>query len=108
MSSSPSRAAAPPPVSPAQTQTIPAPTPAQTTPAKNDPREVLAFPYSEVAVPAGQRNFARAEAAGPGEEESARSALLQAREAGLRQGEREARATFEQQLAQERSAIAKA
>jgi len=101
MSSSPSRAAVPPaPQAPAQA------IPAQTTPAQNDPREVLAFPYSEVAVAAGRRTFARTEPAGTDDSDAA--ALLQANQAGRQRGESEARAKFEQQLAQERSAIAKA
>ena len=101
MSSFPSRAA----VSPAQRASAQT-TPAQTSPAQNDPREVLAFPYSDVAAPAGRRNFARTESAGADDSDVA--ALLQAKEAGRQQGEREVRAKFEQQLAQERSAIVKA
>ena len=94
MSSSPSRAP------------VPA-APGTQAPTQNDSREVLAFPYSEVAVPANQHNFAGTEAASSSRGESASDlAGVRERESGRQQGEREARAKFDEQVARERSAVA--
>src|SRR5229473_219632 len=76
-------------------------------PVRNDPREVLAFPYNEVAVSA--HHFAGLEPASlSGGESASDLALIQARELGRQQGERESRAKFEEQLAHQRAAVAKA
>ena len=92
MSSSPSRA-----VVPAES----------TAPVRKDPREVLAFPYSEVAASA--HHFAGLEAASlSGGESASDPAVIQARELGRQQGERESRAKFEEQLAHQRAAVARA
>ncbi len=93
MSSSPSRAAV---------------RPASTAAAPKDPREVLAFPYSEVAASA-HHHFAGLEAASlSGGESASDPAVIQARELGRQQGERESRAKFEEQLAHQRAAVARA
>jgi flagellar assembly protein FliH len=100
MSSSPSRA--------------PAPPASVTMSVAQKPPEVLPFPYREVGVPAGERSFPGTDAASPGRGESASdqstlpSALSQAKELGRQQGERESRAKFEEELARERLAVAKA
>jgi flagellar assembly protein FliH len=96
MSSSASRAQAP---------------PVGATPAQSRQPEVSAFPYCEVTVPTSRHNFPGTEFPLPrrGESESDPSALsAQARELGRRQGELESCTKFEEQLARERSAVAKA
>jgi flagellar assembly protein FliH len=75
-------------------------------PAPKEQPEALSFPYCEVTLPAGRQEFPR-----PGRGESESDAALvtaQARELGRRQGELEGRTKFEEQLAHERSAVAKA
>jgi len=68
---------------------------------------VLAFPYSEVPVSA--HHFAGIEAASlSGGESASDLAVIQARELGRQQGERESRAKFEEQLARQQAAVAKA
>jgi flagellar assembly protein FliH len=105
MSSSPSRA-------PALPESPPEERPAQ------ESVQALPFPYPEVTVPAGAR-FPRAQfpLAGTGVSGTDPAALAaqaaereaaQAREAGRQQGQQEARAKFEEQLAGERSAVAQA
>jgi len=97
MSSSPSLAKSPPA---ARTKTL------------SEPEEVLPFRYCEVAGPAGRRPAG----AVPGGGLSSPQSLLweaaeregQVREAGRQQGEREARARFEEQLGRERAAVAEA
>jgi flagellar assembly protein FliH len=102
MSSSPSRAATAPPSAVA--------------PARSEPPEVLPFAYCEAAVPASPPGFPPPEFPLPGK---AASDLLasathvaereaQARELGRQQGEIESRTKFEEQLARERSAVARA
>src|SRR5260370_34275830 len=82
--------------------------PASTAAAPKDPREVLAFPYSEVAFSA-HHHFAGLEAASlSGGESASDLAVIQARELGRQQGERESRAKFEEQLAHQRAAVARA
>jgi flagellar assembly protein FliH len=69
--------------------------------------EVLPFPYGEVVVPASLHNYARTEPASLNRGESASDlAGVRERESGRQQGEREARAKFDEQLACERSAVA--
>src|SRR5438105_11023167 len=97
MSSSPRRA----PVSPAPMIAIPIP-------AASDPLEVQSFSYSEVAVPAGPRNFSHTASPREGESAADLVAMAQARESGRQQGERESGAKFEEQLAHERLAVANA
>jgi flagellar assembly protein FliH len=98
MSSSPSRA----PLAPAVT------TPAASDP-QNDAREVSAFPYSEVAAPPGEAQTCARTDAAPGRGEAADlAAVAQAKESGRQQGEREARAKYETQLAEARANVAKA
>ncbi len=95
MSSSPSRAPVP---------------PASMTPAEGKPPEVLPFPYSEVGSSTGRHNLSRADSAlpGRGDPDSDLSAVLQAKESGRQQGEREAGTKFEEELAGERLAVARA
>jgi flagellar assembly protein FliH len=83
------------------------------TPAQREQPEVLPFPYREVLVPASPHSFplpGRGEFKSdpPPSEASGVEREAQARELGSQQGERESRAKFEEQLARERSAVAKA
>jgi flagellar assembly protein FliH len=73
-------------------------------------KEVVAFPYREVALPPGPGNFARPALAVAGKNESAADATLlaQAKEAARQQAEREARTKYDAQLGGERAAIAQA
>jgi flagellar assembly protein FliH len=101
MSSSPSRAPLP---------------PAAGALAGSDPPEVSPFPYSDAVAWPGQQNFSLAERALPdkGASEPAASAALgvereaQLRELGRQQGALECRTKFEEQLAAERAALARA
>src|SRR5271167_2348654 len=92
MSSSPSRARVPP--------AAPRPLP---------PSEALPFLYSEVSASAGPRNFLRTGESTPsslGAQGAERE--VQMRELGRQQGQLEAHAKFEQELARERAAVAQA
>lgn len=91
MSSSPSRAQVSAPMTPASAQL-----------------EVSAFPYGEVAGSAGQPVTGREGTNSPALVAQAAERELRAREMGRQQGELEARAKFEESLARERSAVAKA
>ncbi len=91
MSSSPSRAQVSAPMTPASAQL-----------------EVSAFPYGEVAGSAGQPVTGREGTNSPALAAQAAEHELRAREMGRQQGELEARAKFEESLARERSAVAKA
>jgi len=68
--------------------------------------EALPFPYSEVAGSAGQLSRAGSDASALAAQAAEREA--RARESGRQQGELDSRARFEEGLAHERSAIAKA
>lgn len=70
--------------------------------------EVSAFPYGEVAGSAGQPVTGREGTNSPALVAQAAERELRAREMGRQQGELEARAKFEESLARERSAVAKA
>jgi flagellar assembly protein FliH len=97
MSSSPSRA----PIAPAVPR-----------PGGSAPPDVLPFPYSEVGGAAGLNGFQQAEpgsaSAGRGESAADATGAAQSKELGRQQGEREARAKFDEDLARERSAVAQA
>jgi flagellar assembly protein FliH len=79
-------------------------------PAHREPAEAVPLLYDEVGSRAGQRGFPKTDSGLLAGKESASdsSALTQARENGRQTGEREARVKFEEQLARERAAVAKA
>jgi len=74
--------------------------------APSAPSEVSPFPYSEVAGSSGQPGRGGSDSAASAAQIAEREA--RAREAGRQQGEAESRAKFEEMVARERSAIAKA
>jgi flagellar assembly protein FliH len=77
-------------------------------PARGAPPEVSPFPYSDVAGPGGQNNLARGGTDSAALAAQAAEREVRAREAGRQQGEAESRTKFEEGLARERSAIARA
>src|SRR5580700_3552736 len=88
---------------------------AATTSAPSAPPEASPFPYRQAAVQPGKPNFSLGEhrLAGPGESDASSAAHgaereAQLREIGRQQGMLECRAKFEEQLARERSAVARA
>jgi flagellar assembly protein FliH len=84
--------------------------PSASTAVREELSEASPFPYLEVAASSSGVHFRRAEfpgeSAGAATQGAEREA--QARELGRKQGESESRAKFEEQVARERSAVAKA